>query len=68
MDTTEIIRSMLLIVVVGMALLAFFYLSRRQMSWPAYLAWGLLATLLPVLGPFLVIALRPGQAAQRNFS
>ena len=68
MDTTEVIRVMLLVVVVGMALLAFFYLSRRQMSWPAYLAWGLLATLLPVLGPFLVISLRPGRTTQRNYS
>ncbi len=68
MDTTEVIRTMLLVVVVGMALLAFFYLSRRQLSWPAYLAWGLLATLLPVFGPFLVISLRPGRAFLRNDS
>lgn len=67
MDTTEVIRTMLLVVVVGMALLAFFYLSRRQMSCPAYLAWGMLATLIPVLGPFLVIAMRPGVSAKREF-
>jgi hypothetical protein len=41
-------------------LLAMLYLRRRQLQPRAFLFWGLLALLLPLLGPFLVIALRPG--------
>lgn len=44
-----------------MVLLAVFYLRRRELSWWAYLAWGLVALLIPILGPFLVIASRPGR-------
>jgi hypothetical protein len=53
--------AILLIFCFAMALLAIFYLRRRELSTTAYLAWGLLAILLPLLGPFLVIAIRPGK-------
>jgi hypothetical protein len=36
-------------------------LRRRTMSTQEYLLWGLLAVLLPVLGPYLVISSRPGK-------
>lgn len=60
MPTAEIIRVLLLLDIVGMGLLSMFYLRRRTMGWSEYLAWGVFAVLIPVFGPFLVIALRPG--------
>jgi hypothetical protein len=47
----------------GMALIAAFYLRRRSLSLPQYLAWGMLLIFIPFLGPFLVILLRPGRPA-----
>ncbi len=44
-----------------LALLAVFYLRKRQLSWLEYLFWGLLALLIPILGPFLVIISKPGK-------
>lgn len=61
MDTAGAIRSILLVDIVTMTLLAIVYLRQRRMGWMAYCGWGLLALLVPVLGPFLVIASRPGQ-------
>jgi hypothetical protein len=58
--TADLIRVLLLLDIVGMGLLAMFYLRRRAMGWSEYLAWGIFAVLIPVFGPFLVIALRPG--------
>ena len=55
----------LLACILGMSLLATFYLRRRQLSLLAYAGWGLLALLLPLMGPFLVIWLRPGRLNQR---
>jgi hypothetical protein len=46
---------------IGMLLLAVFYLRRRTLSGIAYLLWGLLALFLPLIGPYLVIAARPGE-------
>ena len=43
-------------------LLAAFYLRSRRLSFLQYLAWGLLIVLAPMLGPFLAIVFRPGQA------
>lgn len=61
MTTPGIIRIILMIDIVAMALFALFYLRQRRMSWGAYCWWGLIALLLPVLGPFLVISNRPGE-------
>jgi len=58
--TPGTMRALLIACMAGMALLAAFYLRRREMSTLAYLAWGLLALLLPLLGPFLVILNHPG--------
>ncbi|HEX9017938.1 MAG TPA: hypothetical protein VF806_02055 [Anaerolineaceae bacterium] len=60
MDTAGVIRTILLMNTVVMGLLALLYLRQRRMSWIAYFGWGLLALLVPVLGPFLVISNRPG--------
>jgi 4-hydroxybenzoate polyprenyltransferase len=54
-------RLLLILCMTGMALLAAFYLRRREMPHWAYIAWGLLALLVPVLGPFLVILNNPGR-------
>jgi hypothetical protein len=52
---------MLFIMEIGMLLMAAFYLSgRRGLGWQDYMAWALVALLVPVLGPFLVIVFRPG--------
>ena len=52
---------MLLITEIGMLLMAALFLSdRRGLGWPDYLAWGLVALVLPVIGPLLVITFRPG--------
>jgi hypothetical protein len=53
-------RLLLLACLLGMAVLAAFFLSRRKLSVLAYLAWGLVIVLLPLVGPFLVILIRPG--------
>jgi len=61
--TAEALRLLLVLGALAMALLAAFYLRRRKLSLSEYIAWGLLLVLLPFLGPFLVILLRPGRKA-----
>jgi hypothetical protein len=53
-------RLLLLACLVGMAVLAVLFLRRRKLSMLAYLGWGLVIVLLPLVGPFLVILIRPG--------
>ena len=66
MTADDLLRALLLLDILGMALLAIFYLRRRPLSWLAFLGWGLLAVLVPILGPFLVIAARPGTTRRRD--
>ena len=61
MTTPDILRLLLILCVIAMAALALYYLSRRRLTRYEYAAWGLLAILVPLLGPFLVIYLRPGE-------
>ncbi len=61
MTPAEIIRILLILAAAAMALLALNYLRQRRLSGWALFGWGLLAVLLPLLGPFLVIAIRPGR-------
>jgi hypothetical protein len=61
METAGVIRVVLLVDILAMALLALFYLRQRRMSIVAFCCWGMVAILLPVLGPFLVIVNRPGE-------
>ena len=56
----DILRAMLLTSILCMAFLSFVYLSRRRLSWNEYLLWGMFSALVPIFGPFLVIALHPG--------
>lgn len=64
MTAADWIRSLLWLDIVAMALMALFYLRSRGLPWSRFLVWGLLAVMVPIFGPFLVIALRPG--APRN--
>ena len=59
--SAELMRLFLLLCFLGMALVAGFYLRGRELSFSAYLGWGMLLVLVPLLGPFLVIMAQPGQ-------
>ncbi len=59
--TTSILRGLLIADIVLMALLALLYLGQRRLEWRHYCFWGILALLVPILGPFLVIHNRPGR-------
>lgn len=59
MNAPEIIRGILATGMLAMLVLAVFYLRTRHLAWWQFFAWGLLAALVPIVGPFLVIALRP---------
>jgi len=61
MLSPQTMRLTLLLTLIGMQLLAVFYRRRRRMTTFAYLGWGLLAILLPAVGPFFVILWQPGQ-------
>ena len=57
----DLMRMLLLMSLLGMAILAALFLRRRNLPFPAYLRWGLLIILVPLLGPFLVILSSPGK-------
>lgn len=63
---SETLRVILLSYLLVSFLLAIFYLRNRNLSFGAYLLWGLLALLLPALGPFLVILLKSGEGIYRS--
>jgi len=44
--------------------IAIFYLHHRRVTVGEYVFWGIVALVLPVLGPFFVIAARPGPRKQ----
>lgn len=60
MSVTQFLQFILILSMTAMALLAIFYLRRRRLAWYLHLLWGLVAVFIPFLGPFLVIACRPG--------
>ncbi len=61
MDSADIIRFLLIAVIAVLFLLAMLSLRRRKVGLLEFCCLGLLALLVPLLGPFLVIALRPGR-------
>lgn len=61
MAVDAIIRTFLAVDIIILALLALLYLRQRSMAWYAYFVWGILAVFVPVIGPFFVIASRPGR-------
>jgi len=62
----DVLRFLLGFFLLAIFLLSMSFLSRRKMSWWAYAFWGTFALLLPALGPFFVIAYRPGEVAPRK--
>ncbi len=60
MATANVVRTLLIVDMVGLALLALVYLWQRRMSRMQILGWSVLALAIPVMGPFMVIASRPG--------
>lgn len=68
MTAADALRVLILLDIVAMALFAILYLRQRPLSWIAFLGWGLLAVLVPILGPFLVIVCRPGAARRPRSS
>ncbi len=60
MSGADVLRMMLMVCIAGMFALAMVYLVQRRLAWHQYLGWGLVALIFPILGPFLVIANRPG--------
>jgi hypothetical protein len=56
----DMMRLLLALCTYVMALLAAFYLRERRLGLTTYLVWGLLIVCIPLLGPFLVILIRPG--------
>lgn len=60
----ETMRTLLAVCMVAMALLAILFLRRRELTTLEVIGWGLLILGLPLLGPFLVIWLRPGTPRQ----
>ncbi|HMN60445.1 MAG TPA: hypothetical protein PJ988_08785 [Anaerolinea sp.] len=63
MNPADVLRILLLATIVVLAILALAYLRHRRLDWKTGLAWVLLALLVPVLGPILVISLRPTRPA-----
>ena len=55
-----ILRTLLVVYAVGAFVLTIFYLHYRRCSVLEYALWGSLALAVPILGPFFVIAARPG--------
>jgi len=60
------LRIVILIILISMLILALVFLRRRKLSLGAHIFWSLFALLLPVIGPFLVIVLRPGKPNQNR--
>jgi hypothetical protein len=58
--TPDLMRLALLAGMLAMVIVAAFYLRQRKLSTLAYTAWGLIAILVPIAGPFLVIWIQPG--------
>lgn len=58
--TPYLMRLTLLMCMLLMAILATIYLRQRRLAPLAYALWGLTAILIPVVGPFFVIWMKPG--------
>jgi hypothetical protein len=55
-------RLLLWFCLIGIAILAAFFLRGRSLSLSAYLGWGTIILLLPLIGPFLVVLIHPGSS------
>ncbi len=66
MPSETILKVFLFAVILVLAGMALIYLWKRELPPAGYVFWGLVALAIPVLGPILLIALRPGEARQVN--
>ncbi len=57
----DLMRLLLFLCMLLLVMLSAFYLRQRKLAPLAYAFWGLVAILIPIVGPFLVIWLKPGQ-------
>ncbi|MDW8227595.1 MAG: hypothetical protein RMJ60_07335 [Anaerolineales bacterium] len=57
--TITSMRLLLVIFLFAMYVLALVYLRRRPLTRAEFACWALFALLLPLLGPFLVLIMRP---------
>ena len=57
----DLMRSLLLICMLTMVILAVFFLRQRKLTHLDYVFWGLIAILIPIIGPFVVIWMKPGE-------
>jgi len=64
----SMIKIFLVLFFILMVLVAFSYLSQRKMKRIAYALWGIFALLLPGIGPFFLIAYRPGDWDRKKCS
>jgi hypothetical protein len=64
--TAGTLRLLLLLVLFALYALAILYLSRRPLTPIQFAGWGLLALIIPVLGPFIVFLARPGGKPPRS--
>ena len=62
----QLMRLLLVTCLLGMAILATLSLRRRKMPVSAYIGWGLIAILLPLVGPFIILLVRPGEGRQAH--
>jgi hypothetical protein len=60
--SAHLMRLLMVICLLGMALLAILSLRQRKLPLSAYIGWGLIAILLPLIGPFIVLLIRPGES------
>jgi hypothetical protein len=59
-STADVLRFLIYADIFGMLMLAILFLRGRKLSTLGYVSWGIFALLLPVVGPYFVIAYRPG--------
>jgi len=57
----HVLRVILFLFLAVIYLAALIFLGCRKMALAAYIFWGIFALLLPAIGPFFVIAYRPGE-------
>jgi len=57
----SVMRYLIVASLIGMALLAVFFLRERRLGTVQFLGWGLLIILLPLVGPFMAILFSPGK-------
>jgi hypothetical protein len=62
----QLMRLLLVVCLLGMALLALLSLRQRKLPVAARIGWGLVAILLPIIGPFFVLLVRPGKGRQTH--